>query len=132
MTGFLRRQQNPFIFAENEEVRAIRIICILTILLVSAPVLSSARIQDGMLFRSYDVPSEEKTSLMLPGRQKEWITFTDSLSLSFSIEIELNKGRFGYICRMALDDLLPIDFLLAPRGDRPEICATADLPDFHC
>ena len=81
MTGFLRRQQNPFIFVENEEVRAIRIICILTILLVSAPVLSSARIQDGMLFRSYDVPSEEKTSLMLLGRQKGWITFTDSLSL---------------------------------------------------
>lgn len=63
---------------------------------------------------------------MLPGRQKEWITFADSLSLSFSIKIELNKGRFGYICRIGLDDLLPVDFLLAPHGDKPEICATAD------
>lgn len=107
-------------------MRSFRFIFIITALLVAVPFLSSARIQDGMLFRSYDVPSEERTSLMLPARQKEWITFTDSLSLSFSIKIELNKGRFGYICRMALDDLLPIDFLLAPRGDRPEICATAD------
>ena len=63
---------------------------------------------------------------MLPGGQREWITFTDSLSVSFSIKIELNKGRFGYICRIALDDLLPIDFLLSPQGGRPEICATAD------
>ena len=95
-------------------------------MLASASFLSSARIQDGMLFRSYDVPAEERTSLTLPGRQKEWITFADSLSLSFSIKIELNKGRFGYICRIALDDLLPIDFLLAPHADQPEICATAD------
>ncbi len=79
-----------------------------------------------MLFRSYEVPSEERTSLLLPGRQKEWITFADSLSLSFSIKIELNKGRFGYICRIGLDDLPPIDFLLAPHSDKPEICATAD------
>ncbi|MBP5558548.1 MAG: hypothetical protein J6X71_02150 [Bacteroidales bacterium] len=107
-------------------MRAIRTICILAVLLVSAPVLLSARIQDGMLFRSYDVPAEERTSLQIPGKQKEWITFADSLSLSFSVKIELNKGRFGYICRIGLDDLLPIDFILSPQGGKPEICATAD------
>ena len=107
-------------------MKAIRNIFVLTVLLVSSHVLSHARIQDGMLFRSYDVPSEERTSLVLPGRQKEWITFADSLSVSFSIKIELNKGRFGYICRISLDDLLPVDFLLAPQDGKPEICATAD------
>lgn len=107
-------------------MRGIRTIFIITVIMMSASFLLSARIQDGMLFRSYDVPAEERTSLLLPGRQKEWVTFADSLSLSFSIKIELNKGRFGYICRIGLDDLLPIDFLLAPHGDKPEICATAD------
>lgn len=107
-------------------MRGIRTIFIITVIMMSASFLLSARIQDGMLFRSYDVPAEERTSLQIPGRQKEWVTFADSLSLSFSIKIELNKGRFGYICRIGLDDLLPIDFLLAPHGDKPEICATAD------
>ena len=85
-----------------------------------------SEIQDGMLFRSYDVPAEQRTSLHLPGGPREWVTFTDSLTLSFSLKIELDKGRFGYICRLALDDLLPIDLLLYPHEDLPQICATAD------
>lgn len=101
-----------------------KVVLIFFVLLSS--VLSSAKIQDGMLFRSYEVPSEDRTSLVLPGGQRDWITFTDSLSLSFSLRIDLSKGRFGYICRIALDDLLPIDFLLAPHNDTPGICATAD------
>ena len=88
--------------------------------------LANARIEDGMLFRSYDAPAEQRSSLVLPGGQNEWISFSDSLTLSFSIKIELNKGRFGYICRMALDNQMPVDILLSPHGDKPSVCATSD------
>ena len=86
----------------------------------------SARFQDGMRFRSYEVPSEERTSLTLPSGPGEWITFHDSLTVSFSVKIELEKGFFGYICRMVLDDLLPVDVLLSPQDGAPVISATAD------
>ena len=96
------------------------------LLLLASAVLAHARIEDGMLFRSYDVPAEQRSSLILPGGQNEWISFSDSVTVSFSIKIELNKGRFGYICRMDLDNQMPVDLLLSPLSDKPAICATSD------
>ena len=86
----------------------------------------SAGLADGMRFQSYEVPAEQRTSLVLPGGAHEWLTFSDSLTVSFSLKIERGKGSFGYICRMAADDLLPIDILLSPKADTPVISATAD------
>ena len=86
----------------------------------------SAKSQDGMRFRSYEVPSEQRTSLALPSGAGERIAFHDSLTVSFSVKIELDRGYFGYICRMALDDLLPVDVLLAPQEGSPVISATGD------
>lgn len=103
-----------------------RKISIWFILSILAPVMAAGKIQDGMLFRSYDVPAEMRTSLCVPAGNSESIGFYDSLAVSFSIKIELNKGTFGYICRMAIDDLLPVDIMLTPSGSRYEISATAD------
>ena len=81
---------------------------------------------DGMIFRSYDVPAGHRTSMIVSGAQDEPMTFSDSLAFSFSLKVDLNKGKFGYIFRLALDSKLPIDFLLSPENGRPVLCVTAD------
>lgn len=81
---------------------------------------------DGMIFRSYEVPAEHRTSMVVSGTQDEPMAFSDSLTFSFSLKFELDKGKFGYIFRLALDSMLPIDFLLSPENGRPVLCVTAD------
>ena len=87
---------------------------------------AGASLGDGMRFRSYDAPAEQRTSLKLPAGASEWLTFSDSLTVSFSLKIERERGAFGYICRIGVDDLLPIDVILSPHDDALTISATAD------
>ncbi|MDE6147455.1 MAG: hypothetical protein K2G18_05275, partial [Bacteroidales bacterium] len=82
-----------------------------------------------MIFRSYDVPAEHRTSMIVSGTKEEPLTFSDSLAFSFSLKAELDKGKFGYIFRLALDSMMPIDFLLSPENGRPVLCVTADHRD---
>ena len=96
------------------------------LLFVLFPLKALAGLGDGMRFMSYEVPAEQRTSLVLPAGNHEWITFSDSLTVSFSLKIERDMGSFGYICRVALDDLLPIDLIMSPEDDNPSISATAD------
>ena len=96
------------------------------LLFVLFPLKALAGLGDGMRFMSYEVPAEQRTSLVLPAGNHEWITFSDSLTVSFSLKIERDMGSFGYICRVALDDLLPIDLVMSPEDDNPSISATAD------
>ena len=86
----------------------------------------SAKIEDGIVFYSYNVQPEERTSLCVPAGQNGWISFSDSLSVSFSVKIDLRIGHFGYICRMLLDGDLPLDIVLSPSGSETVICATAN------
>lgn len=87
---------------------------------------ASAEIRDGMLFRSYDVPADQRTSMTVSGAQGKPLAFSDSLSISFSLRLELNKGKFGYVCRLAMDDLLPVDLFLLPESGEPKLCVTGD------
>ena len=85
-----------------------------------------AGFQDGIWFRSYEAPSEERTALVLPAGQGEWIAFSDSLTLSFSVKIVPDKGNFGYICRIIQDGLEPLDVLFSQQDGKGVIAATAD------
>lgn len=99
---------------------------VLSLALFLSICISNAGTCDGMLFRSYEVPAEQRTSLIVSGTQDEPIAFLDSLSFSFSLKVDLNKGKFGYVFRLALDALLPIDLLMSPENGKSVLCATAD------
>ena len=88
--------------------------------------ISAIGSNEGILFRSYDVPSEHRTSVVLSGNHGAPLVFSDSLSFSFSLKLNLDKGKFGYIFRLAIDDMLPFDFLLSPEKEKPVFCVTAD------
>lgn len=85
-----------------------------------------AKIEDGIAFDSYNVPAEERTSLSIYESQNSWVSFSDSLTVSFSVKINFRVGRFGYICRMFTDNYQPMDIILSPIDNKPVICATAD------
>lgn len=87
---------------------------------------AGAKLQDGIVFRSYSVLSEERTSLCVPSGTNNWISFSDSLTLSFSVRFDLSIGHFGYVCRMLLDDNQPLDIVLSPKGNETVVCATAN------
>lgn len=95
-------------------------------LLVLCAARLSAKIEDGIVFRSYNVQAEERTSLCIPAGENGWISFSDSLSVSFSVKIDLAVGHFGYICRMLLDGDLPLDIVLSPSGSETVVCATGN------
>ena len=84
-----------------------------------------AKVEKGLMFRSYEVVPELRTSLVIP-RGGEQISFKDSLILSFQINLSLDRGRFGYVCRLFLEDE-PLDVLLStPPGGKTILGATGD------
>lgn len=87
---------------------------------------ASAKIEDGIVFKSYNVQPEERTSLSIPAAPGGHISFSDSLTLSFSLKVNLEIGHFGYICRMLLDNSHALDIVLSPKGSETIICATGD------
>ena len=87
---------------------------------------ASAAIQDGLGFCSYEHAAEERTSVVIPAGQPEWIAFSDSLTLSFSVKIEPERGNFGYICRILQDGMEPLDLLFSQKDGKGVIAATAD------
>lgn len=100
---------------------------IFTVLSLLPAVLTSAAGADaGILFRSYDVPAEHRTSMVLTGTNGNALTFKDSLSFSFSLKTDPDKGKFGYVFRLAVDEMLSVDFLLSPEDGKPVYCITAD------
>lgn len=104
-------------------------------LLLTFSVLLSAKVQEGLLFRSYDVVSDQRTSLDIPS-VGNYLSFNDSLSVSFDVRLELDRGRFGYVCRLFVDGEDPIDLLLStPQGGGTSLVFTADhrnmVPIYH-
>ncbi|MBP5566802.1 MAG: bacterial transcriptional activator domain-containing protein [Bacteroidales bacterium] len=93
---------------------------------------AGAKLQDGIVFRSYNVLSEERTSLNVPAGTNSWISFSDSLTLSFSVRFDLSIGHFGYVCRMLLDDNQPVDIVLSPKGNETVVFATANHHNAVC
>lgn len=90
----------------------------LTFFLLFSVLTVRARREDGLLFRSYEVVPDLRTSLQLPAHGRQ-ISFKDSLSLSFDVKLDLARGRFGYVCRVFLDGDAPADILLStsPEGE---------------
>lgn len=86
----------------------------------------SAKVEEGLFFRSYEVVPDLRTSLDIPS-SGELIPFKDSLSVSFDLRLELSRGRFGYVCRLFIDNNDPLDLLLStPWGGPTFLGATGD------
>lgn len=84
-----------------------------------------AKVEKGLMFRSYEVVPELRTSLVIPS-SGEPIGFKDSLAISFQINLNLDRGRFGYVCRLFLEEE-PLDVLLStPPGGSTFLGATGD------
>lgn len=88
--------------------------------------MAAAGSDAGICFRSYDEPAESRTSIILSGPHGSHLTFNNSLSFSFSLKADLDRGRFGYVFRLAVDDMQSVDFLLSPENGKPVYCITAD------
>ena len=88
--------------------------------------MSAAGADSGIMFRSYDVPAADRTSMVLSDTHGKALTFKDSLTFSFSVKVDLDKGRFGYVFRLVLDDMQSVDFLLSPKDGKSVYCITAD------
>lgn len=104
-------------------------------LFLTLSILLSAKVQEGLLFRSYDVVSDQRTSLDIPSAGT-YLNFKDSLNMSFDVRLELDRGRFGYVCRLFVDGEDPIDLLLStPQGDGTSLVFTGDhrnmFPIYH-
>lgn len=85
-----------------------------------------AKVEKGLMFRSYEVVPELRTSLAISG-SGETFSFRDSLVISFQLRLELDRGRFGYVCRLFLEEGEPLDVLLStPPGGRTVLGATGD------
>lgn len=98
----------------------------LVVFFLTLSVLLSAKVQEGLLFRSYDVVSDQRTSLDIPSSGNA-LSFKDSLNLSFDLRLELDRGRFGYVCRLFIDEEEPIDLLLStPQGGGTSLVVTGD------
>lgn len=91
--------------------------------------LLPAKVKDGLLFRSYDVVSDQRTSLDIPS-PGNYLNFQDSLNVSFDVRLELDRGRFGYVCRLFVDGEEPIDLLLStPQGGGTSLVFTGNHRD---
>lgn len=84
-----------------------------------------AKVEKGLMFRSYEVVPELRTSLVIPS-SGDPVSFKDSLVISFQINLNLARGRFGYVCRIFLEEE-PLDVLLStPPGGQTFLGATGD------
>lgn len=94
--------------------------------MLPAVLMSAAGADAGIQFRAYDVPAEHRTSMVLSGTNGKALSFKDSLSFSFSLKTDPDKGKFGYVFRLSVDDMMSVDFLLSPEDGKPVYCITAD------
>lgn len=106
--------------------RPFRISVLVLALMCLAAVISRAKVEKGLLFHSYEVVPDLRTSLEVPA-SGDRISFKDSLVINFDIRFELERGRFGYVCRLFVDENDPVDLLLVtPWGENTFLGATGD------
>ena len=95
-------------------------------LLLTAAISLRAKVEEGLYFRSYEVVPDLRTSLDIPV-SGEHIAFKDSLTVVFDIRLDLDRGAFGYVCRLFIDENDPLDLLLStPMGGTTFLGATGD------
>ena len=105
-----------------------RMICrvAVSVILVLLTANAFAAVDYGVQFNSYDFSPSQRTSLVFPAGKRA-ISFRDSLQVGFSVRLNLKIGRFGYICRIILDNSQSVDVLLfSPEGEPTAIGVTSD------
>lgn len=86
-----------------------------------------AALDYGLVFKSYEASRQERTSLTIPSATDKPLHFTDSLRIDFSLMLNLNIGKFGYICSIVTDEEQTMDVLLyTTAGGASAICATCN------
>lgn len=86
----------------------------------------------GLIFRSYDVSPNQRTSLLLPSAPAEGVGFSRSCRLSFELRVDMSRERFGYVCRVILDDSENVDILLSsPYSGNPYVSVVTSSGGFE-
>ena len=105
----------------------VRYLAVTACLLLGASGYCLADFDNGLLFKSYEVSPSERTSLIFPSDPERPLTFSDSLEVSFLLQVNLDLGRYGYILRTILNNSESVDVLLyTPYREPTSICATGD------
>lgn len=87
-----------------------------------------SQVDGGLLFRSYEVAPNLRTSLRIPSAEDGHLKYNGYLSLSFDLKINTQKECFGYICRIILDNNECIDILLTnPANEDVQVVLTSRL-----
>lgn len=72
-----------------------------------------AEVEKGLAFRSYEVPPNSRTSLIIPAEEEASIKFNKFFTLEFDLKINVEKECFGYVCRIVVDERYPVDLILS-------------------
>lgn len=88
--------------------------------------------ESGLMFRSYDVSPNQRTSLRLPSEPDGGVVFSRGCRLSFELRIDMSRERFGYVCRVIFDDTENLDILLSsPYGSIPYVSVVTSSGEFE-
>lgn len=103
-----------------------RIFAILSLIVLAASVCK-AESETGLLFHSYEVHPDGRTSLVLPAPEERAFVIDNEFELSFGVRIDSDKEMFGYICRIILDGSKSLDIILGnPLNETAYIAAVLD------
>jgi len=77
------------------------------------PCACRAEIGKGLSFRSYEVAPSCRTSLSIPAEEGGAVRFGDYFAVAFDLKIDTERERFGYVCRIIVDDTYSVDLILS-------------------
>lgn len=77
------------------------------------PCACRAEIGKGLSFRSYEVAPSGRTSLSIPAEEDGAVRFGDYFAVSFDLKIDTERERFGYVCRLIVDNTHSVDLILS-------------------
>lgn len=90
---------------------------IMILTLVPAFSAETTKVEGGLLFRSYEVAPNLRTSMRIPAKEEGHLKYDGYLALSFDVKIDTKKECFGYICRIILDNKDYADIVLTNPTD---------------
>lgn len=90
---------------------------LLTLTLFPAFSAEGNKVEGGLLFRSYEVAPNLRTSMRIPAKEEGHLKYDGYLALSFDVKIDTKKECFGYICRIILDNKDYADIVLTNPTD---------------
>lgn len=87
-----------------------------------------AEMGNGLSFKSYEVTPDKRTSLLIPSSDCS-LGLSGSVSLSFDVRIDDRKDKFGYVCRVLVDDDRVFDLILSTSAENGYIIGLASSDD---